>query len=414
MNHPGKTSRFYYFIIALVGIVCVILAVLGLGRIRAKLAQATPMQVNPMAVKTIITETGLVKRTIPALATVKSAATIQIKAETGGRLLSLPLREGDAVKAGQIIGLIDSREQDAQLQAARARNESAGSQALATSAGLQVLTSQLDAARTNLNFWAGELKRDEELFKAGAIAETAFESTKNRHAEAGSRLATLQSQIQSQKSQVNALLSQKKASEKDVMVWQVRRDYAELTSPVDGIISARLQEEGNRVLPGAAVYNVENTASTRLLMQVPQEAATKIKVGQPVIMHGEDADFVVSRVFPVQNELRQVVIEAETSRVFAGLVFDMQVPVRIVVEQDEGTIIPEKARFVDFTRSDRFFVYLIKDGLAFRTPLTASLNGDNGVTMVAGNLMPAGAELAVGSYLENIRLPASFAVEVVK
>lgn len=415
MTKTGKASRLYYFAIVMMFVACLVLAGVGLVRIRAKLAGAVPMKIAPVAVKTIFAALGKVERTIPALAMVKSAATVQIKVETGGRLLKMPLREGDLVKAGQVIGIIDSREQDAMLQAARARNESAENQVSATSAGLQALVSQLDAAKTNLEFWAGELRRDDELYKAGAIAQTAFEGTRNRHAEASSRVTALQSQIQSQKAQIDAMQSQKKASEKDVMVWQVRRDYAELTSPVDGIISARFQEEGNRVLPGTAVYNLEDITRTRLIMQVPQESALKIRVGQPVNLQGyRDAGFVISRVFPVQNELRQIVVEAETTQPCEGLVYDMQIPVRIVVEHAEGTVIPEQARFVDFTRPDQFFVYLVKDARAVRTPMQARLNGDSGLVVVDSSLLAPGSEIAVGSYLENIRLPASFAVEVIK
>jgi len=373
------------------------------------------MESRPLAARIVKVETGQVEKTIAALATVKSAATVQIKAETGGKILSLPLREGDRVKAGQVIGLIDSREQDAQLQAAKARNQSASNQVAATAATLQMLTSQIDAAQTNFEFWTGELKRDEELYQAGAIAQTAFENTRNRHAEAQSRLTSLKSQIQSQKSQVDALLSQKTASEKDVTLWQVRRDYTELTSPVDGIISARLQEEGNRVLPGVAVYNIEDTTKTRLIMQVPQEAAAKIEPGQPVSLRSHaSASFSVSRVFPVLNELRQVIVEAETQTLCPGLVYDMQIPVRIAVERGAGTVIPEEARFVDFSRSDRFFVYVVKNDMALRTSVKAVLEGDNGMTLVDAAEIPPETVLAVGSYLENIRLPASFAIEVVR
>ncbi len=415
MNRSAKTSKIYYLIIVVIAIAVVALAGIGLLRIRNRLAMARPMESRPLAVRVIEAGTGRVEKTISALATVKSAATVQLKAETGGKILSLPLREGDRVKAGQVIGIIDSREQDAQLQAAKARNQSASNQAAATAAGLQVLTSQLAAAQTNFEFWNGELKRDEELYQAGAIAQTALENTKNRHAEAQSRLTSLKSQIQSQKSQVDAVLSQKTASEKDVMLWQVRRDYTELSSPVDGIISARLQEEGNRVLPGAAVYNIEDTTKTRLIMQVPQEAAARIGPGQPVSLRGHaSASFNVSRVFPVLNELRQVTVEAETLTLPQGLVYDMQVPARIVVERGEGTVIPEEARFVDFSRPDRFFIYVVKDNLAVRASVAPVLDGDNGMTLVNAAEIPAGTVLAVGSYLENIRLPASFAIGVVR
>lgn len=415
MNQGARTSKIYYLIIILIAIAIVVVAGIGLLKIRSKLAMARPMETRPLAARIIEVETGRVEKTISALATVKSAATVQIKAETGGKILSLPLREGDRVKAGQVIGLIDSREQDAQLQAAKARNQSASNQVAATAAGLQMLASQLDAAQTNFEFWAGELKRDEELYQAGAIAQTAFENTRNRHAEAQSRLTSLKSQIQSQKSQVDALLSQKTASEKDVTLWQVRRDYTELTAPVDGIISARLQEEGNRVLPGTAVYNIEDTTKTRLVMQVPQEAATSIGSGQPVSLRGNaSAAFSVSRVFPVLNEFRQVTVEAEAMALPQGLVYDMQVPVRIVVERGEGTVVPEEARFVDFSRSDHFFVYVVKEGVAARTSVASVLDGDNGATLVNAAEIPPGTVLAVGSYLENIRLPASFAIEVVR
>ncbi len=415
MTRSEKTSKIYYLIIAVIAIAIIALAGTGLLKIRSKLAMARPMESRPLAARIVKVETGQVEKTIAALATVKSAATVQIKAETGGKILSLPLREGDRVKAGQVIGLIDSREQDAQLQAAKARNQSASNQVAATAATLQMLTSQIDAAQTNFEFWTGELKRDEELYQAGAIAQTAFENTRNRHAEAQSRLTSLKSQIQSQKSQVDALLSQKTASEKDVTLWQVRRDYTELTSPVDGIISARLQEEGNRVLPGVAVYNIEDTTKTRLIMQVPQEAAAKIEPGQPVSLRSHaSASFSVSRVFPVLNELRQVIVEAETQTLCPGLVYDMQIPVRIAVERGAGTVIPEEARFVDFSRSDRFFVYVVKNDMALRTSVKAVLEGDNGMTLVDAAEIPPETVLAVGSYLENIRLPASFAIEVVR
>jgi len=52
--------------------------------------------------------------------------------------------------------------------------------------------------------------------------------------------------------------------------------------------------------------------------------------------------------------------------------------------------------------------------VAVRTPVSATLHGDGGKKLVDAKFIAPGTELAVGSYLENIRLPASFAVEVVK
>jgi multidrug efflux pump subunit AcrA (membrane-fusion protein) len=282
-------------------------------------------------------------------------------------------------------------------------------------ATLAALTSQLDSLKINLKFWEDELSRGEKLYQAKALTQSALDNMRNRKAEAASRLSSLMAQIQAQKAQISSVQSQQKAAEKDVQVWRVRRDYAEVIAPVDCTISARLQEEGNRVVPGTSIYNVEDVSSSRLLMQVPQESARLIKTGQKIVFqNGENSGFLVSRIFPVHNELRQVTIEAAKIGDLNGLVLDMLIPVRIVVEEAEGLIIPQEARFVDFIDQQRFYVYTIKNNLASRLSLKPLLCGDTGITVVDAGALNQHTTLAVGPYLENVRLPASFAVEVIK
>jgi multidrug resistance efflux pump len=282
-------------------------------------------------------------------------------------------------------------------------------------ASLQALTSQLDAHQINLDYWKTTLARDEKLFEARAIAKSALDATINRHAEAESRLASLKSQIAAQKAQISAVVSQKQASEKDVAVWQARLDYADILAPIDGIISARTQEEGNLVQPGVAVYTLEDVSMTRLRMQVPQQEAVSVRVGQAVTLKdGSSNGFVVSRIYPVQNELRQVVVEAAKPGEASGLVYDMQLPVRITVESRDGVLVPPAAAFIDFNDPQKIQLYVVEGSLARRITLSPLLRGDNGNVAFAADLLPAGTELALGNYLENVRLPASFSIEVIR
>jgi len=390
-------------------------AVFGLLRKKASLAQAKPMPQPPLAVKTVTLARGMINRSVPALATVKSAASIVLKAETAGKISELKYREGDRVTAGSVLAIIDSREQKAQLQAARARSDSAMGQVSAMQASLQALTSQLDAHQINLDYWKTTLARDEKLFEARAIAKSTLDATINRHAEAESRLASLKSQIAAQKAQISAVVSQKQASEKDVAVWQARLDYAEILAPIDGIISVRMQEEGSLVQPGVAVYTVEDVSMTRLLMQVPQQEAVKVRVGQAVTLNnGGSNDFVVSRIYPVQNEFRQVVVEASKPGEATGLVYDMQIPVRITVESTEGVAVPAAAAFIDFGAPEMMQLYIVEGERARRMSVSPLLQGDNGHIAVSPEVVPAGTVLAIGNYLENVRLPASFSIEVIR
>lgn len=415
MNQAKSFNRLYAVVALIILVIFIIAAVAGLKRINAKLSNAETMSSPPLAVKTIEVSRGTVIKTIPALATLKSASTIQIKAESGGTILQLNYREGDPVETGATLAVIDSREQDAQLQAAIARKESANNQVNAMNATLAALTGQVDSLKVNLKYWEDELSRGRKLFQVKALTKSALDNMHNRHAEAQGKLSTLLAQIQAQKAQMSAVQSQQKASEKDVQVWKVRRDYAEVVAPLNCIVSSRLQEEGNRVAPGASLFNVEDVSSTRLLMQIPQESALMIKTGQKILFHnGENSGFVVNRIFPVQNELRQVTVEAAKTGIASGLALDMLISVRIVVEELEGLVIPQEARFVDFVDQSRFHVFLIRDNVAQRISLKPLLSGDDGLVIADSPTLAQPAVLAIGPYLENVRLPASFAVEVVK
>ncbi|PKL51156.1 MAG: hypothetical protein CVV42_00935 [Candidatus Riflebacteria bacterium HGW-Riflebacteria-2] len=410
-----KYLNWQNLVIMIVFVAFAALAVSGLMRKKAALAQATPMPQPPLAVKTAVVNLGVIDRSVPALATVKSAASIVIKAETAGKIGELKYREGDRVTVGSVLAVIDSQEQKAQLQAARARSDSASGQVSAVQANLRALTSQLDAYQINLDYWKTTLARDEKLYEARAIAKSALDATINRHAEAESRLAALKSQVSAQKAQISAMVSQKDASVKDVAVWQARLDYAEILAPVDGIVSFRMQEEGNLVQPGVAIYTIEDVAMTRLIMQIPQQEAAGVRIGQAVTLRdGSSNGFVVSRIYPVQNEFRQVIVEASKPGEVSGLVYDMQIPVHITVESREGVIVPLSAGFIDFKAPEKLQIYIVEGDRARRMSINPLLRSNNGNFAVSPELVPAGTVLALGNYLENVRLPASFSVEVIR
>ncbi|EKD82586.1 MAG: hypothetical protein ACD_39C01201G0002 [uncultured bacterium] len=150
-------------------------------------------------------------------------------------------------------------------------------------------------------------------------------------------------------------------------------------------------------------------------MQVPQQEAVRVRVGQPVMLNGvAENGFVVNRVYPVHNELRQITVEASMPGRLAGLAYDMQIPARIAVENGEGIIVPPAASFIDFNDPEQVFVYIVNNAGADRKAVKPIMRGDDGLLVISADHLPAGTELAIGNYLENVRLPASFSVEVIR
>lgn len=411
-NKYVKTS---YTIIFFTVLIAGALLFVGFSRIKAKLAEATTETAKPTPVYSLKLSKKELHKTIDALATVKSGATILVKSESAGSIVKLPFKEGDAVKAGQVIAVIDSREQTAQLKAAQARKTTAQSQIDAAQANLQALESRFESANTNFEFWQKELERSKKLLKEGAVSQTNHDNTKNKNSEAQSMLLSLKAQISAQKAQVDAVSSQLKAAESDVKVWEVRKDYTEITSPVNGIISAKFQEENNKIGVQAPIYNIEDNSLTRLITAIPQEHAFALKPGQTILINDkDDYGFKITRIHPVLNGLRQITLEAQISGKPQELIYDMQIPVKIVTQSVFGTIIPPEAKYTDFKDPNGFYVYKINDNMAVRTKITPLLQNSKNETAADPKELAHSTELALGAYLENLRLPESFQVEVIK
>lgn len=415
MTKNTKNDKKPVLIALAIAFLFAVAAFIGLGKIRDRQSAALTMPQAPLPVKMLITAKGILQQKIPALATVKSAATIQIKAEIAGRIISLPLREGDHFKKGDVLAIIDGREQQAQLSAAKAKSNVVDGQIASLKANIRALESQKKGLRSNFDFLEAELKRYERLFESQAISESAIEAHRNKRNDAESKLLSLDAQIQAQKSQVSTLESQKQASRNEVALWQVRKEYSEIIADFDGVVTLRHQEEGNRVMPGTPVLTIDDISHTRLIMQLPQTAVHQVEMGQKVFSREfPEIEFHVNRIYPALNELRQFVVEAAPNASVEQLKLDMQLPVSLIVKQVEGTIVSNDACFVNFNDPDEIYLYVMASGTAERTSFKPLLKSSEGHAVFAESALAPGTAVARGVYLENVRLPASFPVEVPK
>jgi multidrug efflux pump subunit AcrA (membrane-fusion protein) len=412
-----NSTRSIFFALTVFVIFAVIAAIAFL-KLKNFQATATRMPSPPLAVKTIEVKTGEIRKTITALATVKSAAQIQIKAETAGEVLSLPFREGDHITRGELIALIDASEQNTRVKAAKAKALSVKSQVAALTSSLEALKSQKNALNNNLGYISKEYKRAKRLFQENAISASNYEGARNKKIDAESKLASIEAQIKSQQAQIASLKAQSAASINEVDLLEIQQNYNEIRSPVDGIISARLQEEGNLVMPGVPIVALDKKSKVRLIIKLPQDLGQKLKPGDPVfVANPVKKEFKITRIYPSVDKFRQLTFEAEAQtddKANQLLKFDMQVEVKIVLATAKGSLVPSEACFIDFNNPEQTTVFLVNEKRAQRKSFKPILVNDQGTAAFHPNQLPAGTILAQGSYLENVRLPASFSIEVIK
>jgi membrane fusion protein, multidrug efflux system len=175
--------------------------IFGLGT-SAKAAQGAPQAV-PVGVATVMPhDVQLWTEFSGRLNAVDSA---EIRPEVGGRITEVRFKDGEIVKAGQILLVIDPRPYEATLAKARA---------------------DLASARANAALARTELERGEGLIKANAIARSLYDQRVNAHQVAIANVAVAE-----------AVLRQA----------QVDVDHAYVKAPISGRISRPELTVGNLV-----------------------------------------------------------------------------------------------------------------------------------------------------------------------
>lgn len=168
----------------------------------------------------------------------KAANTVMVKARVAGELLGLTVREGDAVKAGQIIARIDSTEYQARVRQAQQQAQAAAA--------------QVDIARR-------QFENNRSLVAQGFISNTALESST-------ASLAAAEATYQA--AQANADVATKAA-----------RDTV-MQAPLSGVVSQRLAQPGERVGIDARIIEIVDLNQLELEAALSAGESLTVRVGQ--------------------------------------------------------------------------------------------------------------------------------------
>ena len=168
---------------------------------------------------------------IDALGTVTPTRTITVVTQVNGILNTVNFKEGQRVKAGQVIATIDSRALEAQLLQA------------------QGTLSHDQAALANARL---DLIRFQQLIKVGSITQQTLDT----------QVATVQEDEGTVKSDAG-----------NVKNLQVQVSYCTITSPVDGVVGLRLVDPGNYVTTAATtgVAVITQLSPATVVYAVPED-----------------------------------------------------------------------------------------------------------------------------------------------
>ncbi|WP_298208844.1 efflux RND transporter periplasmic adaptor subunit [Acidovorax sp.] len=296
---------------------------------------------------------------VPVSGALKAVDSAMVKARTGGELQGLTVREGDSVKAGQIVARIDPTEAHARLRQAQ---------------------QQADAAKSQVDINQRQYTNNRALVDQGFISPTA--------------LVTSQSSLEAAQSSYQAAVAAADVARKAL-------DDTVLKSPISGQVAQRLAQPGERVALDTRIIEVVDLSRLELEAMLTPADSVAVRVGQKAQL------FIDGMPTPVLATVVRISPSAQ-----AG---SRSVPVYLRVEQAQNATPLRQGLFVqgtldtghadvlavplDAVRTDKPAPYLqtIKDGRVAHVPVkTGARAVVKGQTLVAVEGAPTGTPVIAG------------------
>ncbi len=190
---------------------------------------------------------------------------IDVSARLPGRVKTINVREGDLVKSGDVLAIMDT----AELEAMRMRSLAAVASAEAAVTVSQAGVSQAEA---KLALAQSEVKRSEELKRKGVVSQEALDIKRTEAQLSVAGLAAAKAGVEAQKRAVDAELAALK---------QIETQIADSTlyAPTVGRVLYRLSQPGEVVGSGGKVLTLVSLEDVYMEFFLPATAAARLQIG---------------------------------------------------------------------------------------------------------------------------------------
>lgn len=371
---------------------------------------AVPRVLGPVEAGVTVEPRELV-RSVVATGRVEAPHRVDLGAQIVGTVAAVPVAEGQAVKAGQLLIELEA----AELTAAVRESDLAVAQALARVRQLQevqrpVTRQAQRQAQATLDNAQAQLARQEDLFRRGYVGQAALDEARKNAELADAQLGATRRQHDatlaggSDDAIAAAALAQARATGDTA---RARLRHAAITAPVDGVLISRNVERGDVVQPGKALLVLSPAGETQLVVQFDEKHLGLLKIGQQALA---SADAFADQRFPAEIVFISPAVDVQRGSVEVKLRVpappgylrqNMTVSVDVeVARRHQALAVPlEWVRDADTAAP---WVMQVAEGRARRQPVMLGLRGAGFVEVVQG--LKAGDQLAPASAREGARV----------
>jgi len=213
---------------------------------------AAPEKVSNVAVMYAQPET--IPDLVEAVGTLRAAQTSMLAAQMMGNIVQVRAHEGDRVRRGQVLAVLDEAQPRAALERATAAD----------------LASQQEIAAADSDFGLAEatFKRYQALYEKKSVSPQEFDEIKARYQAAQAR----REMAHAGQAQAKAALQQARTA----------LSYTQIVAPFDGLVTEKKADVGTLASPGMPIFTLEDWRRYRLEATVNESDLRYVHIGQPL------------------------------------------------------------------------------------------------------------------------------------
>ena len=201
-----------------------------------------------------------------AVGTIRARQESTLSSKLMGTVASVRVSEGDRVKKGDILAVIEQVQVDAGLRQARGALEEARRAHSAAMSGQAAAEADARLAGTTYERYRKLMARD-------SASRQEFDEIKARHQEA-------QASLSKAESMVKAAAQRVAQAEAGLDSAAATRSDSEIRAPYDGLITAKPVQAGDLASPGTPLFSMEGNLGFRVDLVLPETYLAAVSTGQ--------------------------------------------------------------------------------------------------------------------------------------
>jgi multidrug efflux pump subunit AcrA (membrane-fusion protein) len=327
------------------------------------------------------------------------------------------VREGDRVKAGQVLVTLDTREAEAAVAQAKANLEASAARLKQVRATAEeAVQSQIQQAKANLELAEADQKRSQELNQKNFISRQQLDEAQTKYnvAKANYDLAMNSIRQKTWENDIALAEAQVRQAKASLDLTQAQLANLIIISPMNGEVTKRFVDPGTMAKDTTPILTLMDLSEVKMVVNVIEKEFVHLQKGQPVkitvtAFPGQIFQGRIAIITPAL-ELQSRTAEIQISIPNPGYILNPGMFGRVEIllrSTPQATLVPIQALI---TAEDKDFVYLLKDGKAYRRPVQKGAVKDTLVEIIRG-VNPGDQVVTAGQEFLQDEMPVRLAAK---